>query len=105
MPDSITEVSRVIVNQCKQSCSENPAGILRLVQKNLVAGTSLEISDITVCPEGDTNFILVDRSNILEIAEEDILLLTDHRKTLEVSFYGAKAKDYGGPKKEFSGFV
>ena len=54
-----------------------------------------------MCPEGEPNFIIVDRNNILETAEEEILLLHDYRKTLEVSFFGEKAKDYGGPRKEF----
>eukprot|EP00794_Sanderia_malayensis_P020873 gene20873-22924_t len=105
MPDSITEVSRVVVNQCKQSCIENPVEILRLVQKHLVTGKALEISDVTVCPGGETNFILVDKSNILETVEEEILLLTDHRKTLEVSFYGKKPKTMEGLENNFSGFV
>ena len=54
-----------------------------------------------MCPEGDTNFSILDSRNSLETAEEEIILLHDYRQTLEVFFYGEKAQDYEGPRNEF----
>ena len=51
--------------------------------------------------EGDTNFISIDRYNVLNSAFEEIRALENFKLTLEVSFYGKIAQDSGGPQKEF----
>ena len=51
--------------------------------------------------EGETNFIHVDRQDILQSAFEELRYLENPCVTLEVSFYGELASDLGGPRKEF----
>jgi len=53
----------------------------------------LEVEDVTQCAEGDTNFILVDRNNILTTGIDEIKSITDYRKTLEVQFYDEVIKE------------
>ena len=47
--------------------------------------------------EGETNFIHVDREDILQSAFEELRSLENPR----LSFYGELASDLGGPRKEF----
>ncbi|KAH3887066.1 hypothetical protein DPMN_011079 [Dreissena polymorpha] len=51
----------------------------------------------------ETNFIIVDRVNILQTSFEELSDKTTEElgKTLEVQFYTEAAEDYGGPRKEF----
>ncbi|KAK3083721.1 hypothetical protein FSP39_002007 [Pinctada imbricata] len=89
------------IDKCVNQHIENPVEILRLLQSVLVTGRNLEISDPSQVEEGPTNFIIVDRSNLLDTAFEEINDLSDLRLTLEVQFYNEVAVDYGGPRKEF----
>lgn len=81
-----------IVDECAEMCSSNaskdPVDILRLFQKKIVCGRDLELKDDSTTIEGETNFILVDRNDILETAFEDIDSITNLRLTLEVQFLG-----------------
>ena len=54
----------------------------------MVYGRPLRVENVSQVIEGVTNFILVDRFNIMETAFDEIKSLTDLRKTLEVQFYG-----------------
>ena len=75
--------------------------------------------DTEVCPElhcpgsstgcilaftvnGETNFVSIDRSDVLNSAVEELKAVDNInlRLTLEISFYGEKARDAGGPRKE-----
>ncbi|KAJ8313279.1 hypothetical protein KUTeg_009168 [Tegillarca granosa] len=127
----VTLTTKNIVQQVIKYCSDenisNPVEILRKLQTELVTGRPLEIEDITSCTDGDTNFILIDRNNVLSTGFDEVRSLDDPRKTLEVQFYGEISKlhssfhfiqylnhlriqywgtnnvavDYGGPRKEF----
>lgn len=88
-----------IINQCKDC--DNPVEILRVAQKIIVTGRILDVHDTSESLEGETNFILINRHDIMNSAKEEIESITDYRKTLEVSFYGEAARDFGGPRKEF----
>lgn len=96
-----------IVKECVMYCKENnmsdPVSILRKYQSLVVTGRSLDINEETQATglEGETNFIMIDRGNILPTTFEEIRSLPDLRKCLEVQFYGESAADYGGPRKEF----
>ena len=61
--------------------------ILRYLQSVVVTGRKLEIEDTTQCVEGETNFILVNRNDLIESAFDEIDSISDIRKTLEVHFY------------------
>ncbi|CAC5389516.1 unnamed protein product [Mytilus coruscus] len=94
-----------LINNCLNYLIDNsindPVDILRYLQKNIVTGRELEMSSIETPTDGDTNFISVDRHELIETAFDEVGALTDLRPTLEVQFYGENAVDSGGPRKEF----
>ncbi|KAK3729667.1 hypothetical protein QZH41_011473, partial [Actinostola sp. cb2023] len=51
--------------------------------------------------EGETNFIAVDRDNIIETTFDEIKGIKDPSITFKVQFYGENAVDSGGPRKEW----
>ena len=81
------EIIEIISDCRKQEFENNPVEILRIMQKQLVQGRDLEISDATVCINGLTNFIMVDRFNLLKTGLEEIGLLENKFICLEVQFY------------------
>ena len=76
-----------IVQYCKEQDFNNPVEILKYLQENLVQGRPLEIADASQCVDGQTNFIMVDRLNLLKTAIEEIQHLKNKILTLEVQFY------------------
>ena len=76
-----------IIQYCKEQDFNNPVEILKYLQENLVQGRPLEIADASQCIDGETNFIMVDRSNLLNTATEEIQHLQNKFSTLEVQFY------------------
>ena len=53
-----------------------------------MVGRALEIVNVSESLEGDVNFILVNRYNLLETAFDEIQLIENPRLTLQVQFYG-----------------
>ena len=76
-----------IIQYCKEQAFHNPVEILKYLQENLVQGRHLEIADASQCIDGETNFIMVDRSNLLNTATEEIQHLQNKFLTSEVQFY------------------
>ncbi|XP_022780955.1 uncharacterized protein LOC111322165 isoform X1 [Stylophora pistillata] len=99
--DNIDTAVGKVVTFCQTNNVHNPVEVLRCMQKEVVTGRRLELESDSEVLEGETNCINVDRMNILETAFEEIGALENLRLTLEVSFYGEKARDYGGPRREF----
>ena len=84
----INEKVTVIAKQCVENgISDNAIEILRHLQASLVLGRDWEITSPDQCPEGITNFIMVDRQNLLTTAFEEIDGLNNKLITLEVQFY------------------
>ena len=77
----------MIVKFCKENSIVDPVEILRKIQQEMVTGRPLEIEDVSQCIEGDTNFVMVDRLNLLSTARDEIESLTNLRPTLEIQFY------------------
>ena len=104
-PDSLQgSFEKVISDLIKKCNAENiidPIEILRCASTHIVQGRQLDISSASNTLEGETNFIHVDREDILQSAFEELRSLENPRLTLEVSFYGELASDLGGPRKEF----
>ncbi|XP_052281294.1 uncharacterized protein LOC127878807 [Dreissena polymorpha] len=100
-----------IVKKCTTFCKSNdvsdPIHVLKIFQKEIVTGRPLELTEETSSTGiyGETNFILVDRGDLLKTAIEEIRAISDMRKCLEVQFYGECAADFGGPRKEFFSLV
>ncbi|XP_071149968.1 uncharacterized protein [Mytilus edulis] len=105
MDDIITSIVSECVSHCTETGIKDPVDILRFFQSKMVYGRDLDIQDESSIIEGETNFILVDRSDILQSAFEDIEAITDLRLTLEVQFLGEIAVDLGGPRKEFFALI
>ena len=51
--------------------------------------------------EGETNFISINRYDVLKSAFEETKAIENLRLTLELSFYGEIAGDFGGPRRKF----
>ena len=89
-----------VVNEFPPDIME-PTEMLRYLQKKIISGRPLEVTNSSQVLEGETNFITVDRHNILETTFEELKHVTDPRVTFEVQFYGEQAVDTGGPRKEW----
>ena len=88
-----------VVNELPSSITE-PAEMLRYLQKKIVKGRPLEINDTSVDLKGETNFITVDRDDILQTTFDELKNVADPSITFQVQFYGEQAADNGGPRKE-----
>ena len=79
-----------IIKICKETggTSENAAEVLRVVQKVLVQGRDLEIQDPTGPPPlGKTNYILINRNDLIATTFEGIRGIQNLSLSLEVQFY------------------
>ena len=86
--NSIEMKVKEVAEHCKQTgASNNPAEILRHLQTSLVCGRALEVTCQDNCPEGLTNFVMIDRQNLLRTAFEEIQSLENKLITLGVQFY------------------
>lgn len=85
---------QLIVNRCVEYCHENgvndPIEILRKLQLEIVTGRPLEVNCLSQELEGETNYITIDRENLLKTAFEELkdVSVEDLRNTLEVNFMG-----------------
>ena len=77
-----------VIKYCKSHNVEDAVEILRCLQNIMVEGRALSIQDPTSFDDGETNFIMVDRYNILKTSFDEVKCLKSLRKTLEVQFYG-----------------
>lgn len=85
---SVDEAVEETVRYCHTNEIHNPVEILRCFQQKFVSGRALDVSNPDEETEGSTNFIFVDRSNLLETAFEEVMSLPEYSKTLQVEFYG-----------------
>lgn len=79
-----------IVEQIAIKCADsgNPVQMLQCLQDSVIVGRALEIVNVSESLEGDVNFILVNRYNLLETAFDEVQLIENPRLTLQVQFYG-----------------
>ena len=74
------------VNYCKANGIENPVDVFCYAQSLIVTGRPLDVWDVTVSLEGETNFILINQQDVLKMAMEEMEVLKDQRLTLTVGF-------------------
>jgi hypothetical protein len=98
---SVSQAVSECITYCKEQNVYDPTEILRCAQKFLVKGKPLNGFRGRSIDDERTNFILINRQNVLGTAMEEIPCIEDVQLTLEVSFYGENAQDAGGPRKEF----
>ena len=84
---SVEDAVKTTITYYQQQEVTNPVEILRSLQTNMVYGRALDVQDPSTIETGETNFILVNREDLLDTAFDEINSLTDLRKTLEVQFY------------------
>ena len=84
---TVDEIVDKVVAYCLQHDISNPVEILRCLQKEIVTGKPLELTDVTQCSSGETNFILVNRDKLLDTAFDELKFHSNYRVTLEVQFY------------------
>ena len=85
---SVHAIVEKTTTYCQQNNIVNPVEILRYFQQKMVIGRALEVQSVDEVNEGETNFIMVDRQNLMLTAFDEISFLTELRKTLQVQFYG-----------------
>lgn len=85
---SVSDVVVTCVNFCRQQTISNPVEILKLFQKEIVTGRKLEIESEDTILEGNTNFIMVNRDDIIESGFSEINSYDDLRPCMEVQFSG-----------------
>jgi len=85
----LNDIVQECINFCREHDITNPVEILKKIQGDIVTGRPLELQDVDSSIEGDTTFITVDRSNILETSMDEISSISadDLRNTLEVQFF------------------
>ena len=81
---TVDELVDKVSAYCLQHNVSNPVEILRCLQKEIVTGQPLELTDVTQCSSGETNFILVNRDKLLDTAFDELKLRKNFRATLEV---------------------
>ena len=84
---TVDETVDKVVAYCLQHNIGNPVEILRCLQKEIVTGQPLELTDVTQCSSGETNFILVNSDKLLDTAFDELKFHKNYRLTLEVQFY------------------
>jgi len=84
---TVDEIVDKVVAYCLQHNICDPVEILRCLQKEIVTGQLLELTDVTQCSSGETNFILVNRDKLLDTAFDELKFHKNYRVTLEVQFY------------------
>lgn len=91
------------ITYCKAQNIDDPVEILRCAQKFILKGKPLHgySGDPEEFNDSRSNFIVIDRHNVLETALEELNCLEDAQLAIEVSFYGESAQDAGGPRTEF----
>ena len=53
----------------------------------IATGQPLELTDVTQCSSGETNFILVNRNKLLDTDFDELKFHKNYRVTLELQFY------------------
>ena len=90
-----------ILSEFPASVIVEPTEMLRYLQCKIVYGRPLDRTNDESVLEGETNFIAVDRDNVLETTFDELRAIQDPRITFQVEFYGEMAQDSGGPRREW----
>ena len=98
--ENIKESVNLFIKSCKENNIQNPIEILKSAQQHIVQGRLLDKCSPFQPLERETNFISINRYDVLKSAFDEIKAIENLRLTLEVSFYGEIAGDLGGPRRE-----
>ena len=95
-----SKTDQLIEEIYKQGMSD-PVEILRFLQKELLQGRDLDVTSEYELMEGVTNYICIDRHDIVKTTFTELASIENFYITFEVDFMGEKARDLGGPRKEW----
>ncbi|CAH3170763.1 unnamed protein product, partial [Porites lobata] len=90
-----------VIRGAKEGELSDPVEVLKYLQKEIVAGRPLEVTSSEDTIEGETNYITVDRDNIIETTYIQLQYISNYRLTFQVDFMGEECIDYGGPRREW----
>ena len=90
-----------IINTAKCLNLIHPIEVIRYLQQEIVTGRMLDVASHEETIDGDTNYITVDRDNIMETTFSEFQFIDDFTKTFQVDFMGEESVDLGGPRKEW----
>ena len=91
-----------VIRKVKYQGLTSPAEVLKFLQSEIVTGRPLEVTTSEETVEGPTNYITVDRENILNTTFSELEYITDYRVTFQVGFMGEEESfDLGGPRKQW----
>ena len=93
--------SQSVIKDAKDQDLIDPVEVLKFLQKEIVTGRALEITSCEETTEGETNYITVDRANILETTISELDCITNYRLTFQVDFMREECVDQDGPRKEW----
>ncbi|KAJ7389599.1 Fibronectin type 3 and ankyrin repeat domains protein 1, partial [Desmophyllum pertusum] len=99
-PLNLFDIQSIIRGAKNQGLSD-PVEVLKFLQKEIVTGRALEVTSCEEVIEGETNYITVDRENVLETTFSELEYITNYRQTFQVDFMGEECVDQGGPHKEW----
>lgn len=95
--------------KCITFCRENqivdPVEVLRQIQKFIVQGRPLDTTAVDNTLEGETNYILVNREDVLGSMKEEFKTIPNPRLTLEVSFLVKVQKTTEGHEENSFNYV
>ena len=95
--DNLGTATAECIRFCKERDVSNPTEILKCAQKFILQGRPLGVTSLSQPLDGETNFVCIDRYQVLKSAKEELNDIENPRLTLEVSFYGEADNDAGGP--------
>ncbi len=99
---AISDVAADCVAYCKEHNICDPVEILRHAQNCIVTGKPLNgYTGDEETLDGESNFILINRQDVLTTALDEVSTIENPQLSLEVSFYGENVQDAGGPRREF----
>ena len=87
----------------REGCDDVPT-VLSVLQQNTMVGRPLDITGESDPIDGDTTPIFVSRQSLFEDGMSELLAEDPPpvlNTPLEVTFYGERAQDFGGPRREF----
>ena len=90
-----------LIEEIHKKGMSDPVEILRFLQKELLQGRDLDVTSESELMEGETNYICIDRHDILKTTFTELASIENFHITFEVDFMGEKARDLGGPRKEW----
>ena len=101
----LSDESKQLIKDIKEKKLQTPVEILKFLQKILVKSRTLDVADISPAPEGQANYICVDRENVLQSTFTELESITDYHVTFEIAILEEMAKDFGRPRKEWIALV